>query len=261
MTTRPWFALALAAGCSLGHRDPGADAQLRNSSTGIDASAADASGYDLSCAGAPAGSAGSAVTISGTTNTVSLSGTESALAGVSLALVANATGAQLATTGPTDATGAWAFADEPTGGSALDVYIAATASGDRPTYVYPSAPLVADEANVPVVMLTNGQLVELWLGGAPSQRSGNGLLLVEVLDCQNAQISGATLSVEQDGAAVTGATVLALSKYSASLSGTFGVINVPPGATTVSASYGSAQLASHVVTAVANADTETEVLP
>src|SRR5579883_87939 len=116
MTDKAWFAIALATGCSLGHRpDTGgaADAQLKNSATAIDAAAADASGYDLSCAGAPAGSAGSAITISGTTDTVSISGAVSPVAGISLALVANATGAELATTGPTDATGAWSFADQP----------------------------------------------------------------------------------------------------------------------------------------------------
>jgi len=55
--------------------------------------------------------------------------------------------------------------------------------------------------------------------------------------------------------------VVEMRKFSASLAGTFGVWNVPPGETTVGATLGSATLASHVVTAVADADTETQVVP
>jgi hypothetical protein len=256
-----WFAALVGAGCSLGERS---DDGVRNTATLPDASATDTRNADastLACEGSAAGSAAAAITISGTADTVSLTGGMTPTSGVSLAMVDVASGSAVATTGPTGSAGTWSFADEPTGGSALDVYLSASKTGERPTYIYPAALLVADQPNVPVVMLSTAQLGEITLLGAPKQQTGLGLLLVEVQDCAGSALGSADLVVEQNGSAVTSATVLELSKFSASLAGTFGVWNVPPGETTVGATLGSATLASHVVTAVADADTETQVVP
>jgi hypothetical protein len=258
-------ALLLAVACSGDHKAAPDAAKTIDAAVDapklIDAPSVDAPGYDLSCAGQPLGSAAAQITISGTVE--ALNGTSvGAASGVSFVMLAGSNSAQLASTGPTGSDGLWAFPPQPTDGSALDVYVEATesGSGERPSFVYPPQPLVADETGVPVLMVTNSELAllsEIHF----SQNAGSGLLVVQVVDCKGTAITNANLVIEQNGSALSSQNVLNIGEFDASFGGTFLVVNVPPGATTVGATYLQTSLASHVVTSFAGGDTETQVVP
>jgi hypothetical protein len=227
----------------------------------IDAPSIDAPSYDLSCAGQPLGSAAATVTISGTVE--SLNGESvGAASGISFKMLAGSDNALLATAGPSGSDGDWAFAPEATGGSALDVYVEAdgSGSGERPSFVFPPQPLVADETGVPVLMVTNAELALLSEIDF-SQNAGSGLFVVRVVDCKGTAITNATLVIEQNGSALSSQNVLNIGEFDASFGGTFLVVNVPPGPTTVGATYLETSLASHVVTSFGGGDTETQVIP
>jgi hypothetical protein len=263
---RMFGVLFLAVACSGDHKATPDAAKMIDAAIDapkpIDAKPIDAPSYDFSCAGQPLGSAAANVTISGTVEELNGESVGPG-SGVSLAMLAGSNSAQLATTGPTGSDGDWAFAPEPTGGSALDVYIEATVSGsgERPSFVFPAQPLVADEAGVPVLMVTNGELSLLSQLPGFTQNAGSGLFLVQVIDCKGTAITTANLVIEQNGSALSSQNVLNIGEFDSSFGGTFLVVNVPPGPTTVGATYLQTTLAPHVVTSFVGGDTETQVEP
>nr|HEX4315694.1 hypothetical protein [Kofleriaceae bacterium] len=261
-------AIVLGAACSSNHGsavdaggkdakalDAAIDAQEPIDSKPIDAGPT----FDFSCAGSALGSADATITVSGTTDTLSMNGLK-AVGGVSLTMFRGSDNKQLATTGPTDSTGAFAFAAQTTDLNPLDIYIEGSDGSDRPSFLYPSAPLVHDFSDAPVAMVSPALLSELSIVGA-SENAGSGLLVVQAVDCTGATVTTASLTVQQNGADV--GAILDIGNFSSAFAGTFLVTNVPVGTVTVAGAVGGTPdvFASHDVTSFADGDTETQIHP
>jgi len=155
--------------------------------------------------------------------------------------------------------GSFSFAAQTTNGSALDLFIKGTKTGDRPNIVIPAAPLVADQPNVPVLALTTGTFSTL-VGLAQShQTAGNGAIGLAVTDCLGTSIAGATLSVKQGNTDV--GDVFDVGSLAAQAKGTYFVFDIPPGDTTIIATVGTQVFRTRVITSVADATTTTQLLP
>jgi len=158
-----------------------------------------------------------------------------------------------------------------TGGSPLDVYVKATKTGNRTTYIYPSAPVIANVMNVPGVMFTPGVIAALGIVGI-TQTDGKSIMLVAVTDCANMPITDTAnlnITIKQGGTAVAGTTVLDASMLDPMLAGTFAVFNVPAGpdtnnpsaVTEVGGTYKTHTLRAHDVRVFRDATTATQLRP
>jgi hypothetical protein len=158
-----------------------------------------------------------------------------------------------------------------TGGTALDIYVKATKGSDRPTYVFPASPVVANVANIPAVMFTPGVLAGLQLIGI-NQDANKGMMLVAVTDCTSAPITDTanlTLTIKQGGQAVVGTTVFDASDLDPTLAGTFAIFNVPGGPSTqapsavteVGGMYKTKALRTHDVKVFRGGTTGTQLRP
>lgn len=234
-----------------------------------DAYVPDAPSYDLSCYQNVAPTTATAtIQLSGTVQEAYLNGQNPALRnsmGVSIQ-ACKGTGActgqnNLGTTGPTPAAGTFTTAAATTGGTPLDGYLIATKTGNRTTYVYPASPLTMNQGGVPVIMLTNTLVAALAFVGI-NQAVGNSMLAILVTDCATPPvgIAGATVAVTQNGAPVGDAPFDA-SSFDPQGQGAWFITNVPPGATTVTATYNGMTFRSHVVGATADTTTTTQVKP
>jgi len=228
--------------------------------------------YDFSCLGSAAGSAADPVTVSGTTETINSSFNGIMTVGgaqvdtcpsSSLTCPNGGTGARLDRVTSDATTGVFTTGNLTTGGTALDVYLKATATGYRLTYLYPPNPLTASipptNGGAPVFMLTPGQFSGLQLISGVTATSGTGTLLVAVVDCQNNPIQGATVTVKQGGVDVG-------TQYTSSmLMGAVAVFNVPAdtaaGGTVIGASYLSHTFPDHPVSSFADSDIATAIRP
>lgn len=147
-----------------------------------------------------------------------------------------------------------------TGGEPLDGHLRATKSGNWPTRLYPASPIVANQAMVPVLLLQEAALSLLPVLVQTEQSSDNGIVAIFVTDCVNEPIAaGATVSFTQGGAEV--GTVFNAGALTSQAAGGHIAFNVPPGDTTVSATYDGMQLRTHVVPSVAGTVTTTQVRP
>jgi len=166
-----------------------------------------------------------------------------------------------------------AFTTDPlaTGGSPLDLYAKVSKTGDRTTYIYPSAPVVANVMNVPGVMFTPGVIAALGVVGI-TQADGKSIMLVAVTDCANMPITDTAnlnITIKQGGTAVAGTTVLDASMLDPMLAGTFAIFNVPAGAdvqnpsavTEVGGTYKTNTLRAHDVRVFRDATTATQLRP
>lgn len=269
MTRLGVYAVLLGAACSSNHNAavdaPSADAPKQidaaiDAQKPIDGPPVDAAPvYDFSCSGSALGSADSTITVSGSAGSLGTSGLKP-LAGVTLTMFRGSNNAQLQTIGPTGSDGAFAFDPQTTDLQPLDIYIEGSDGSDRPSFVYPAAPLVHNFSDAPVAMVSNSLLSLLGMVGA-SQNAGQGLFVVEAIDCQGATVTTASLTVQQNGADV--GQILDIGNFDSAFAGTFLVTNVPPGTTTVAGAVGGTPdvFASHDVTSFADADTETQLHP
>ncbi len=232
-----------------------------------DAYVPDAPSYDFSCLNNAAPTTATAtVTISGTAQEVSTSFALQPSAGVSIQACKGSpcTGQNnIGTTGPTTTNGAYTSSVATTGGLPLDGYLVATKAAYRTNRIYPASPLTKNEAGVPVLMLSEAQIPLLgMLPGATTQMTGKSMFAVLLTDCATppTAIPGATLVVQQNGATV-GDAPYDLGTFSAMAEGLFLVTNVPAGDTTVSATYNGMTFRAHVVGAIADQITTTQVKP
>lgn len=228
----------------------------------------DAPNYDFTCLNntAPTNIAAT-VTISGTAQEIYLNGTSPGIrANGDVAVKAckgdcmNAN--NLGTTASTVGTGAYSTASLTTGGTAVDGYLDATKVGDRRTLVYPPSPVAQSQNNVPILQFSTAAFNALNAIGLISQNDqNNGMIGIVVTDCMNTPIDGAAVTAKQGGNAA-GDAPLDLGPLSQGMApGTWLITNVPPGDTTVSASYLGMTLRAHVVKSVLAATTTTGIRP
>ncbi|MBA3453329.1 MAG: hypothetical protein H0T42_09585 [Deltaproteobacteria bacterium] len=232
-----------------------------------DAYVPDAPSYDLSCYQNTAPTTATAtITLAGTAQELYLNGQNPAIraaSGVTVqACKGNCTGQNnLGTVGPTPAAGTFTTAAATTGGTPLEGYLIATKTGNRTTYVYPASPLTMNQGGVPIIMLTNTLVQALAFVGV-NQTAGNSMLAILVTDCATPPkgIAGATVEVKQ-GTAVVGDAPFDASSFDPQGEGAWFITNVPPGDTTVSATYNGMTFRAHVVGATADTTTTTQVKP
>lgn len=228
----------------------------------------DAPGYDLSCIGNSVGNTAATVTVAGTVTELSIMGTSPQIAPLPDATLnackGNCAGANKLDTQTSDASGNFMTAALTTGGAPLDGYIRMTHTGDRTVMAYPPSPLTQNLDSVPVLTFTDGALQALVALGICPQTGTNGMAALLVTDCMNARISdtaNVALSIKQGGTEVTGTTVLDAGQLSSMGAGLFLVCNVPPGVTTVNATYSGMTFLAHDVTFTAGTTTETQIRP
>lgn len=227
----------------------------------------DAPNYDFSCyENAAPTTATDTVQIAGVAQEVYLNGMSPGIRdsmGASIqACKGNCQGPNnLGTVGPTPTDGTFTTTAADTGGVPLDGYLIATKTGNRTTYVYPASPLTKDEAGVPVLMLSEALIPLLSFIGI-DQDPGNSMFLVLVTDCAlpPVGIGGATVTVTQGGVAV-GDPAQSAAALDPQGEGAFFLTNVPPGDTTVNATYNGMTFRAHVVGAVGDTVTTTQVKP
>jgi hypothetical protein len=220
--------------------------------------------YDFSCLGqAFPTTAPAAVDASGTAETLNSSfmltpvtgATVDACPSASLTCPANGPNKRLAAT-TTDMNGNWAFTALPTAMVPLDLYVKAIKTGELTTYLYPAHPLAATLAMAPMLMLSSTQLGLVSSVAGVTLTPGDSTVVVLVLDCANMPItSGATVTVQQGG------TDVGMQFSSAQAMGSTIVFNVPPGATTIGASYNGMTFPTHPVNAFANGIVTTAIRP
>jgi hypothetical protein len=167
----------------------------------------------------------------------------------------------LDTDGPTTAAGTWTLGPI-TAGTPVDAYLRATRSGgggERTTLVYTPQPLVANQANVPVLLISDTQINGLTMG-IITQEASKGFFGVAVLDCAGMPISGASLSVKQNNIEV--GMPFDIGQFAAQFAGTFFVFNVPVNDNTiVNATYMGMTFRAHSIKSAAQTASTTVVRP
>jgi hypothetical protein len=232
----------------------------------------DAPNYDFSCyQNAAPTTATATVQISGTAQEVMLSaGGGSLIPSGNVTIQAckgncngpNDLGTSPATMGTGVSAGMYVSMAATTGGVPLEGYLIATKPLFRTNRVYPASPLTKNEAGVPVLMLSESQLTQLNSFGVINNDPGNAMLAVLATDCAvpPLPIDGAVVTVTQNGS-MAGEAPFAAGTLAPQAAGLFLIGNVPPGDTTVSASYNGMTFRAHVVGAVADQITTTQVKP
>lgn len=264
--------LALAA-CGSDHAQP--DASIKLIDAAIDAKVwqdAPPKTFDFSCMGnAEPTNATADITVAGTVQRAYLNGAQpdvqprdGATVKACKAGAADCDNAnQYGTTATTAGGGNFSIGPVSTNMMPLDSYIEMTDTGSRTTYVYPPAPLVADQGMVPVLTFDPDLVDLLGQAGCPQDDDANGLMLLMVVDCANAPIDDKTnlaLSIKQGGTEVSGTQVVDLSLLGPK--GTYLVCNVPEdAATTVGATYKAMALRAHDVKVVKATTTATIIRP
>jgi len=199
------------------------------------------------------------VTLSGSAVTINTSFQVTGLANATI-VAEHADGTVIGMT-TTDGSGGYSLS-LPTGGVPLDVHLEGSASTYRPSALYPAVDLYQNSAAGLVVIVTQAIFNDLAEISGVTQDSSNGAVGVVVLDCNGSAVAGAVVDIPggtvvyqgsngvPNGAAImTGSDGLAL------------VFNVPAGSATLSATVGSMQLRSHVITAEAGVTTTAAIQP
>lgn len=235
---------------------------------------------DLTCLTTPIPTTTSAatVTMSGTSQTVGIGGanpTNGASVTARLPDGMAATGVTPSNPVVTPANGTFSLTI-PTNGNAVDGHLQVTANGLRNTYVYPPNPLVADQAQIPVLLFSQTTFGLLEQVGDAEEGNGNGTLAIAVVDCAQQPIEGAVVVVKQGGTAVgevryarpfMGFPAPDPTAMSTDTSGTLFVFGTPGGAsgaslaTTIEVTVGGTALRPHVVGSYAQSTTITVTAP
>lgn len=230
----------------------------------IDA-APDAPSFDFSCAGNSAPAVGSNVTVTGTVNQVGLMGTTPTFGPLAGAAVdfckGSCTGAQNNLgSGTSDGSGNFSLGPVDTGGTAIDGYVRVTHTGDRTILGFPASPFAADGIQ-PVITFVD-TIIQFGNAFGCPQTAGNGMIGLLVTDCNNQPItaSGVTVAAQQGGSDVGDPPVDA-SALNQMAAGFYLICDVPPGTTTVTATYNGMTLRAHDVTTTAGTTTETIIRP
>tara|TARA_R110002073_G_scaffold74100_10_gene181376 strand:- start:27249 stop:28109 length:861 start_codon:yes stop_codon:yes gene_type:complete len=203
--------LSLVAACSSGDDDGNAVADAADNATAIDASSQnspdaritpDAAGLDLPdarpsalvCSGDPLPTtvANPPVTISGTVQEGGINGinTMTNSAQVSAHLAGDDT---IIDEG--DFVGPFTITDSTNSTTPVDAYLKATSGGFVDTYVFPPSAIAEDLAGTPIVMVSTTIFGLLPLLTGITQEDGNASLIIATVDCEQAAMEGATVSI------------------------------------------------------------------
>jgi hypothetical protein len=205
--------------------------------------------YDFSCYNATPGTTVAAtITITGTIGELSQQGltglTGLPVNGYKVNMTASAANA---TSG---AMGAFTLGPITTNNVAIE-YLKGQDTGTtyRTTYLYPPNPIRESFDGLPIPMIDQSLVDQLGILGAQDD-SQNGLIFIAVNDCNTTMpqaIDGASIKVQQNNQDV--GDVFDLGQFAPEAAGTFIVMNVPDGATQVSASYNGMNFPTHTVAA------------
>ncbi|MDB4962132.1 MAG: hypothetical protein JWP01_2131 [Myxococcales bacterium] len=159
-------------------------------------------------------------------------------------------------------TGAFTTAALTTGGTPLDGYLVATKTGFQNTRVYPAAPVTANLADVPVLLMSSQVYANLGLAGI-THGADNAIVATFVTDCAGTPIGGANVTVTRGGVSL--GNTMSAGALDPSAEGGFITFDVPPDTTAantvVNATYMGMTLRSHTVRTVANTLTATAIEP
>jgi hypothetical protein len=201
------------------------------------------------------------LTISGTASSIGISGS-TPQAGVTIE-VHKASDDSVLGTATSDAAGAYSIT-ATTSGTAIDGYLKATKTGFKDTYLYPPAPLSADFAGAPVLLLdaSTWSTVNTALLGE-TQAAGAGWIALIVVDNITAQtpIMGATVTTTPAGKIHYNGTQ-GLPQAQATATAADGIaysVNVAAGDVAVNASKTGLTFKSHTIKARADQITMTLV--
>lgn len=148
-----------------------------------------------------------------------------------------------------------------TGGTPIDGYLRVSKQGVITANIFPSEPISGDVAGVPAIAVDPAVIGALALFGI-SQNKGEGMLIVRVSDCSALTgVEGSSPTVTDAKGVTVGDTPLDAGALDATLSGTFLVLNVPPGIVTVGASVNGTTFRAHDVIVIADELTATQVTP
>jgi hypothetical protein len=179
------------------------------------------------------------------------------LAGVGIALMNRADDSMLAST-TSDAQGKYSMS-VTTAGHVVDAYILATKSGYTDAAAFPAAPFAADNAMADsnLVTTSNFSLLMLYTG----QQSSNGIVIAEILDASSKPVAGATAASTPPAGSYlySDSNGTPASLPSTNTDGVAFLVNVPPGAVSISAMKSGHTFKSHGVTAMMNTFTSTVV--
>ena len=217
----------------------------------------DAQVLDTSCAANPAPTTATAtVTASGTATEFSQGAQDPVLDATVEVCKGDCAGNNLLDSTTTDAAGAFTTAAIATNSLPLDGYlkISKPKSGLLTTNVVPGEPIVADIANVPAVVISQATLDMLSLLGL-TQDPTKGLLLLAVTDCATQPIGGADVTLNTEG------NVIDLGQLIAQAAGTYLVLDVPVGTTTVTVTAGGTAFRARDLPVFANEVSLTQVTP
>jgi hypothetical protein len=151
----------------------------------------------------------------------------------------------------------------PTGGQPLDVYAYATFPPRTPGRFYPGAPLVADQTNMQLLVITPSELQMLAAFAGVTVQPGTGLIVVSVRDCDGRAVDGATIAITPpDGTIVyTDGSLVPDPGLSGTGDGLAYVFNVPAGDAVVSANAQGATLRARSIRVEGDTTTTTRIIP
>jgi hypothetical protein len=197
------------------------------------------------------------INVSGTTSDVGIGG-RTPVANVMISAFKE--GASTATaTATSDASGNFTISI-PTMGAPIDGYLLAHDTTHKDTFLYPQAPLTADQSAIPVLMLTSGAFNLASTLAQGNQSPGMGFIGVEAIDAANMPVAGVTFSSTPSGTVRYNKNGLPNSTATVTEADGIGyVFNVAAGTVTVSASKTGSTFHSHPVNARADQVTLTLV--
>src|SRR6267143_1567354 len=148
-----------------------------------------------------------------------------------------------------------------TGGTPVSGYLQVKKSTYLSSYAYPARPLAADAVNN-VLLITSSEFAFLANLVGVTPVPGDGFIGVIVKDCQGNPIAGATVTTSPAGTyRYDAGSTPSSTATSTSADGVAYVANVTAGNVTVQANAGGHALRQHVVNALADAVTLTEIQP
>jgi len=203
--------------------------------------------FDFSCMGnaAPAdGTASDPIAVTGTVSDINL--VAQMLEPVPGATVLGVVTGGTPDSTTTDGTGAFALS-LMTGTNPIDAYLEVSKTLHHSMRVYPPSPLTADLSMVPALLLSESNFQTLVMFTGATQSTNNGTVGLAILDCNNQPIDGAVPSLAQNGSDL-GITPI---DGSAVQPGLFIFFDVPPGVTTVGATFNGTALRAHDIDVVA----------
>lgn len=228
--------------------------------------------FDFSCVGnAIPATVPAMVTISGATLDV-----YTQMGALTLGPLANAEITACATAMPTcDSTmnagvtqsgedGSFGFNPPPmTGGMPLDVYMYVTKAGSRTTYLWPSSPLYADNPALMVPVMQDAFVLSLSALGI-QQRPENALVALTLVDCKGQPIPDAgnvTITLSREGTVIADLLVIDAHLFNDNFSGSFFILNVPPGRIDIAVTYKGMAMRGHAITTYPGATSQTKIAP